>query len=177
MAKVTRMSEQTALSGDQYVVRPLRPEDAEQLGPLHVGIWQQTYVGLMSDEHLASLDQAASVEWWRSVLTDEDAPTSLGAFTPDGELAGWITVGPARDDDAPCERELWVLNLDQAHHGSGLATRLVTQTLGDERAYLWVVEGNARAIRFYEKHGFVLDGARQDDERNGNVDLRMTRPA
>jgi len=30
--------------------------------------------------------------------------------------------------------------------------------LGDRPAYAWIVTANERARRFYEKHGFALDG-------------------
>ena len=32
---------------------------------------------------------------------------------------------------------------------------------------LWVLKGNARAISFYERHGFKFDGATKTDERDG----------
>ena len=33
--------------------------------------------------------------------------------------------------------------------------------LGYRKAVVWVMEGNARAERFYERQGYVLDGARR----------------
>ena len=47
-------------------------------------------------------------------------------------------------------------------------------TLGERAAYLWVLAGNDRATGFYERHGFVLDGAADDSDEHGRH-LRMVR--
>lgn len=163
----------SAAPGD-YEYRLLTAHDADVIAPLHVQIWRDTYTGLMSQEKLDSLDVAKNAERWRSLLTGENVPRVLGGFDRAGALVGWITVGEARDDDAPCARELWVLNVARAHHGSGVAQELIRQELADGPAYLWVVEGNDRAIAFYRKYGFELDGTKHPMPE-GNVDLRMVR--
>lgn len=68
------------------------------------------------------------------------------------------------------------------HHGTGAASQLITDLLGAESASLWVFEGNPRARRFYEKHGFTADGkscdlgeAEQDEEIRGIKEIRMVR--
>jgi GNAT superfamily N-acetyltransferase len=49
--------------------------------------------------------------------------------------------------------------------GSGVADELheravaAIRAAGHERARLWVLEGNARARRFYERHGWYADGS------------------
>ena len=108
-------------------------------------------------------------------MTSAEAPRVVGAFDrSSGALVGWICIGKARDDDAPADVELQVLNLGKAHHGTGLAHELMTRELGDQEAYLWVVDGNDRAQAFYRKHGFELDGVGKDDS-SGSYDLRMVR--
>ncbi|GAA1008833.1 hypothetical protein GCM10009551_090760 [Nocardiopsis tropica] len=42
-------------------------------------------------------------------------------------------------------------------------------------AYLWVAAGNGRAIAFYRKHGFDLDGAARHDAEWDCHELRMRR--
>lgn len=161
---------------ERYDLRPLTQADAEQIAPLHVRIWRETYGGLMSQEALDTLDVGQRVAMWQRWLSDTASPTATGAFVrATKELVGWITVGPARDDDAPCERELWVLNVVSEHQGSGLANAMLARDLPPgQPAYLWVVEGNERAVAFYAKHGFAVDGAWRTEEE-GNRDLRMTR--
>lgn len=74
----------------------------------------------------------------------------------------------------PVDEEVWVLNVEKRHHGTGLAHVMLERALGDRPAYLWVVDGNERAITFYRRHGFELYGARQVQDE-GNDDLRMVR--
>lgn len=164
------------LPSDRYSFRPLTGEDAGQLAALHIRIWRETYTGLMAQSALDALDVERFTRKWRDILGAEDAPRVLGAFDGQtGELAGWITVGEPRDEDAPAPSELWVLNLASEHQGTGLANDLMRRELADRPAYLWVVEGNERAIAFYRRHGFEFDGATKDQDDEGNVDLRMTR--
>ena len=59
-------------------------------------------------------------------------------------------------------------------HGSGAGALLADAALGDDPAFLWVLDGNARAIRFYEKIGFAVDGASKE-ERHGGAILRERR--
>lgn len=161
----------------RYVLRPLDVTDADVLGALHVAIWRQTYDGLMPAEALAALDVDQRVAMWQRWLADDASPAALGAFDASTDsLAGWVTVGHPRDDDAPAPEELWVLNVERAHQGTGLAHAMLRRALGDRPAYLWVVEGNDRAIAFYRRHGFELDGGRAEQDE-GNADLRMVRPS
>lgn len=39
--------------------------------------------------------------------------------------------------------------------------------LGYRRGYLWVIEGNDRAVEFYRRQGWHPDGARKTDLRFG----------
>jgi hypothetical protein len=42
-------------------------------------------------------------------------------------------------------------------------------------AQLWVARGNPRAARFYERNGFVPDGATDDGSFGGIAALRLVR--
>lgn len=164
-----------------YGVRPAQLADAAELGRVHTLIWQQTYRGIMSDAYLDGLDPVARGERWTAIIegslvargADAPVPTLL-AVAPDGTVAGFISAGPRRGD-GPVDLELWALNVLAAHHGSGVAQLLVQEALADAPAFLWVAEGNERAIAFYRKLGFALDGVTKDDEDLGIRDLRMTR--
>lgn len=163
---------------------PARVAEAAALGRLHVAIWRQAYAGLMRREHLDALDQVAFADRWRRIAERADADgwedgvrggvRTLVARVA-GEPVGMITVGPARDDDAPAPTQLWALNVAAAWHGRGIAPSLVAAALPKGPAYLWVLRGNARAVAFYRRWGFELDGTTKDDPGYAVVDLRMTR--
>ena len=84
-------------------------------------------------------------------------------------------VRAARDEHAPGSGELWGIYAHPDAWSTGVGHALITaveQALrsdGHETAYLWVLEGNERAARFYERHGWASDGARKVDTRPGLV--------
>lgn len=169
------------MEGADYLVRVPRPEDVEPFAQLHVRIWQETYRGLMDDEALDAVTVEAMRPRWYAIAR----AYALGTVVGDGravrvavredEPVGFAMVGPARDDDAPAARQVWSLNVAPEHQGSGIAQRLLDEVLGAGPAYLWVARGNGRAVRFYERNGFVLDGTDADDHHDGVVELRMVR--
>ena len=62
--------------------------------------------------------------------------------------------------------------------GTGLGHAMLTEALkqmGDCEVYLWAFQENARARRFYEKHGFRWDGTERVSEFDGAVELRYVR--
>jgi putative acetyltransferase len=73
----------------------------------------------------------------------------------DGTVVGFIMI--AGD-------EVEQVFVDPAHHGSGIAAPLLAEAerqvgaAGYAETWLAVVVGNARARRFYEKHGWVDEG-------------------
>ena len=77
-------------------------------------------------------------------------------------IVGWATSGPGRDDNPPVPHELEAINTVAQVHGSGVGQRLLEAAIGDEPAYLWIMEGNDRAEAFYRRNGFQRDGAEHE---------------
>ena len=152
-------------------------DDADELGRVHVEIWRQAYAGLMADDYLDGLDPAAFAEKWRSRMADP-LPGIVRLVVRDDEgIVGFSTAGPPRIDDAPADLELYAINLLARAHGTGLGGELLDATIGDRAAYLWVIEGNERAIAFYRRRGFADDGGRDIDKESGATEIRMVRRA
>lgn len=165
------------MSLSDYEIRPADVTDAPSLGRAHVRIWQEAYAGLMDADYLAGLDPRARGERWATII--EQMPpaqrTRVAVHRASGEVVGFVTVDTARDDDPATPTELWAINVLADHHGTGVAQALLDAALGDDDAYLWVVEGNERAQSFYRRNGFAVDGGRKRDERLGVDERRMTR--
>ena len=149
-------------------------DDLDELGRVHVQVWQQAYDGLMPADHLAALDPTAAPARWRERFDSNPDVTWLLARDEDG-IVGMISAGPPRDDDSPVSLELYAINILRRAHGSGLADALMARAIGDRPAYLWVLEGNARAIAFYRRHGFSDEGGRKPEPDTGVVEMRMAR--
>ena len=157
---------------DGVVLRRARPEDAEALAHLHLDVWDDAYTGLMPQQILAERREKADerVERWRAILAEHHG--NLLAVGPDG-LIGFAAAGEGRDNDVDLELELMALYVRAAWWGTGVGYALFEEAVGDRAAYLWVLAANERAIRFYERQGFRLDGTR--DEHDEGLHVRMVR--
>ena len=88
------------------------------------------------------------------------------AWSRSGDPVG--IAGGMRMDDRPEERHLISMWVSPEARGHGIARLLVDAVVdwaradGAQELSLWVVDGNERALRLYERLGFRLTGDRQD---------------
>jgi ribosomal protein S18 acetylase RimI-like enzyme len=163
-------------------IRVPQVEDADALGRVHVRAWQAAYTGgLMPDEYLESLSVAERAAMWRSSLENPSRArgTRLVA-TIDNKVVGFALVGPAGGDpDAPVG-ELYAINVDPDHWGSGAGPALIDAAMealrssGFVSAVLWVHPENGRACSFYARRGWVADDVDRQQEVLG-VEVPETR--
>lgn len=84
----------------------------------------------------------------------------------DGEIVGFVGVGPSRDRGA--DGELFTIYVHPGHWGTGVGRALIVageeelRKLGHRDAILWVLGDNPRARRFYELAGWAADGTARD---------------
>ena len=74
--------------------------------------------------------------------------------------------------------ELVAIHTLPESHGTGLGAALLTEALnqiGSQPVFLWAFEENARARRFYEKHGFRWDDSRRGSEFDGAIEARYVK--
>lgn len=154
-------------------IRRAVADDADALAHLHVDVWEDAYIGLIPDrifhERRATIPER--VDRWRLNLATSPATTTV--VEDETGLIGFASIGPGRDDDIAIEEEVWALYVRAAWWGRGVGHALIAATLAERRAYLWVLDGNQRAIAFYCRHGFVADGASRTDDYG--TEFRMVR--
>ena len=158
-----------------WVIEQPTLDDLDELGRVHVQVWQEAYAGLMPAGYLHALDPAAFAFGWRGRLLHPRVGVDHWLARDEDGIIGITTSGTPRDDDPPAPHELYALNVLGRAHGTGLAAELMAHAIGDRPAYLWVLEGNGRAIAFYRKHGFVDEGGRKPEPDTGVVEIRMAR--
>jgi putative acetyltransferase len=127
-----------------FHLRPYRAADEDAAIALWLETWQLTY---------PSIDFAARVAWWRERWRNELVPKAdIIVAEQAGALVGFVTI------DSTGYLDQLVVAPD--HWGSKLATDLVDEAKRRSPAgvTLKVNADNSRAIRFYERNGFVHAG-------------------
>jgi ribosomal protein S18 acetylase RimI-like enzyme len=155
------------------VVRAGVPADADGLAVAHVRAWQEGYRGLMPQEYLDGLEVAERLTGWQERLANPREGSRLLVGTVDEQVAGFAVFGAARDPDSGEDGELFAINVHPDHWRAGVGSRLLVEVhtgladLGHENAVLWVVAGNDRARRFYERHGWSVEAVERSDKLPG----------
>jgi putative acetyltransferase len=129
-----------------FRLRPYVAADEAAAIELWRRTWQLAY---------PELDFSARVDWWRERWRNELVPSAAIAVAErDGDMLGFVTVDPRNGylDQLVVAPEAW---------GSPLAGALVNEAkrTAPEGIDLLVNQDNFRAVRFYQKHGFVIAGA------------------
>lgn len=134
------------MSGTTYTLRRYAAADEAGAIELWRRTWQVAYPGIDFTERLA---------WWRERWRDELVPSAIITVAEhEGRMLGFVTVDPRSGylDQIVVAPEAW---------GTRVGPALIEAAKGCTPIglHLMVNQDNARAIRFYEKHGFVVSGA------------------
>ena len=126
-------------------LRPYRAADEEVAIELWRRSWQHSY---------PDIDFAARLSWWRERWRKELVPSAKITLAERADaLVGFVTIDPATGylDQIVVAPEAW---------GGGVAEALLAEAkrICPEKIELHVNKDNARAIGFYDKHGFVVTG-------------------
>lgn len=147
-------------------IRPAIPEDALAVARVHVRGWQVAYRGLIAQAYLDSLKPEVWAARYGFGRSDPERPTTLVAV--DGDvIRGLAMFGPYRGEHLPNVGELLAIYVDPERWNTGVGQLLIAATRGQLRRFgftdaaLWVLDGNVRARRFYERDGWASDGAQR----------------
>src|SRR5262249_33301839 len=126
----------------------LRPYEADDEAAA-IGLWHRTW-----QQAYPAIDFTARLDWWRKRWREEIVPeATIMVAEKDGDILGFVTVVPSRGylDQIVAAPETW---------SSGVAQTLLDEAkrVSPAGLTLHVNKDNARAVRFYEKHGFVIQG-------------------
>ena len=169
---VSTISAVSRVGVPNLVIRPATADDAEELVRANEAAWNagMAQVADKKLDELAPFD--GRVARFREGIAAVPPGMRLWVAERDGQIVGNATVVV---DDAG--GELSALYVVPEEWGSGVAAALHDQALASMRelgateATLWVVEGNTRARRFYEREGWTADG----ETKSTMFDLRELR--
>ena len=91
-------------------------------------------------------------------------------------VIGFVGYGN-RGEESPNAGEIFALYILSEYYGTGVGLRLMQAGLKELSAYpevyLWVLKDNKRAIRFYEKCGFVPTGNDMVNSKINATEIEM----
>jgi GNAT superfamily N-acetyltransferase len=152
-----------------YTLRPATDADTDAVAALWRAAWRDGHLGHVSEELVAIRTPESFRE--RSAVR---IPRTAVAVDGDGGIAGFVTT------EADEVEQVFV---GAGHRGTGVAGLLLTEgerrvaAAGHPRAWLAVVDGNTRARRFYERRGWVDEGAylHRADAPDGTIEVPCRR--
>ena len=128
----------------EFVVRDYRDADCEAA----IALWLRAW-----DAALPEIDFSARLEWWRERWIELVPNNRICVAEDKGRLVGFIVIDPGSGylDQIAVAPQDW---------GTGAANTLMDEAkrISPARISLEVNQENARAIRFYERAGFVRTG-------------------
>src|SRR5690349_17413959 len=141
-------------------LRRARPEDAPQLAELFWRVRSESVPSIPMIVH----PRASVGPFVQDVLLRH---FEVWVADCDGELVGFMALMPPG--------VLGHLYIAERQTGQGLGTRFleVARDRFPDGIELWAFESNTRALRFYERHGFVPVERTEGDNEEGAPDVRL----
>jgi RimJ/RimL family protein N-acetyltransferase len=180
VARLGREIEVQLADGRALVVRDALKRDAHEVTKMLDAVAAEPQVTLVLQP-----GEASPADWRRRISESVHAPRGLfliadSAGSVVGNLGLWPDANPASAHVA------WIgMSVADGFRGVGAGGALLETALewaasaGFRRAVLGVFPENARAMAFYERHGFVREGLRREQYRRGgryHDEVLMARP-
>ena len=150
----------------EILVRYAAPEHCPELGRIMAESFRSAFSDFISQE---TLDRCAVAENCAGLLSDLPREMTTVAGWLDGKLIGLLVFSQHPEG----RTEIEALHSLPESWGTGLGEAMLAFALdGANVAGLWAFEKNARARRFYEKHGFRFTGETRVSEFDGAIEVR-----
>ena len=148
------------------------PELCQELGRIMAESFRSAFAEFISKE---TLDRCAVAENCAALLANLPREMTTVTGWLDGKLMGLLVFSQRPEGRTEIEAihslpETWGTGL-----GAAMLEFALEETNAEKVAGLWAFEENARARRFYEKHGFAFTGETRVSEFDGAVEVRYER--
>lgn len=140
-----------------YIIKPMESEaEIDGKGYVHYKSWHETYTGLVDAGYMAGVTLETCIEkahrWLDNILVAKDGD----------RVIGFVGFGACGDEALPGYGEVFAFYVLKEYHGQRAGYALMNAAMerlsNYQKIAVWVLEGNERAIRFYERYGFRFDG-------------------
>ncbi len=166
------------------LIRQASIGDAAGIAQVHIDTWRTSYPGIVPQDYLDNLSYEIHTQHWITWLSNPQTHAYI-AEDETGQIVGFVSGGPGRDDDLQYQAELYAIYILKDYQGQGNG-RSLTRTLverllqeGMSSMLLWTLLAGP-ASRFYESLGgkqvktirAALGGAMVDEVAYGWTDIR-----
>ena len=140
------------------IIKPMETEaEMDGKGYVHDKSWHETYTGLVDAGYMEGVTLDACVQaarrWPDNTLVAKDGD----------RVIGFAAYGACQDGTLTECGEIFAVYVLKEYQGRQIGYALMNAAMeclsSFRRTALWVLKGNERAIRFYERYGFRFDGA------------------
>ncbi len=137
-------------------IRTVTESDLAELGKLYLASWRAGYKGLLPQKFLDEL----TAERWKGKFLDGGS----FAAVEDGKIVAHCHARAADEPKMSSWGEIHTLYTHPDFWGCGYGSAVFERgekwlrEQGFNYAYLYVLEGNERAKRFYNAHGYLPNG-------------------
>jgi GNAT superfamily N-acetyltransferase len=168
------------------IIRQAKLEDAAGIAQVRIDTWRTTYRKIVPAEYLASMSYEEDAQRRAARLSDPESKAfTYVAENDEGQIVGFVTGGPNRNNDPVFKGELYAIYILQSYHGQGIGRQLTNALVkkllqvGIDSMILWVFADNP-ARRFYEALGgrmikesqFEIAGVTRCEVAYGWLDIR-----
>lgn len=154
-------------------------EDIKDISAIYAASWKKAYIGMIPQSYLDDLKYdfwvAAFEEWFKNkavtskIIFDDDKPVGSASYrvSSDSSLPDWGEI-----------QSFYML---PEYFGKGFSKELMKSVLDDmkkegfKNIFLWVLNENTRAQKFYKKLGFSSTSDTLECEVGGKklIDIRF----
>nr|UWI51934.1 GNAT family N-acetyltransferase [Clostridioides difficile] len=136
-------------------------DDVEDISEIYAQSWKTAYKGIIPQDYLDNLKNDFWVETFKDLIENNKITAKM--VFDNKKSIGCIAYGNSRDDTLKDWGEIVSLYLLPQYFGKGVGNEIFQSAIDDMKLagfsniYLWVLEENQRARKFYEKHGFYCN--------------------
>lgn len=143
-------------------VRDAVADDVSAIASLYLDSVVAAYSQVASNEYLSTRNLVDCTNQWSQNIRDDAASVVVAGH--EDRIEGLASFGPARDGDVEAAGEIQAIYVSPDCWGRGIGRQLCEHAMdrlyqaGNSSVLLWVLSDNVRAVRFYERSGFLRDG-------------------
>lgn len=147
-------------------IRKASIDDAEKIAYVRSASWRAAYAGIVPDEYLKNISLDTRADKFRADIAGNPDMNFFVAEL-DRNVIGILILSKCRDKDVSNAGEIDGIYLLPEYIGKGYGTDMIRFSVsflanaGFDSIYLWVLEENNQARKFYQKCGFSADGSKK----------------